>query len=160
MKRWRNLAQIIFVSAVSLSLAACAAKKGGSSAGGDEGAGGGEYSAGYGEGTLERIHFEFDASTITPKAAEIMKKNAKTMKGNAKMKVLVEGHCDERGTTEYNIALGERRARAAMDHLVSLGIERNRLDMKSWGEERPLDTAQSEAAYKKNRRAEFVIMSK
>lgn len=160
MLRWRKISQLVLISAVGLTLAACAAKQGSSSAGGYDGEGSGDYSAGYGMGTLDRIYFEFDASTITPRAAETLKSNAKTIKDNNKMKVLVEGHCDERGTTEYNIALGERRARAVVDHLVSLGVERNRLDMKSWGEERPLDTAQSETAYRKNRRAEFVIMAK
>lgn len=158
--RWRSWSQLVLVTVMSAALGACAAKKGGGSGDDADGSGAGEYSAGYGMGTLERIFFEFDASTITSKASSILKSNAKTMKNNAKMRVLVEGHCDERGTTEYNIALGERRAKATLDYLVSLGVERNRLDSKSWGEERPLDTAQSESAYKKNRRAEFVIMAK
>ena len=76
------------------------------------------------------------------------------------MRVLVEGHCDERGTNEYNVALGERRGRAALNYLVSLGVARNRLEMKSWGEERPMDRGHDESAYAQNRRAEFVILEK
>ncbi len=157
---WKSVSKVLAISVVGLSLGACAAKKGGAGGSGAGGDGSGDYSAGIGLGTLDRIFFDFDASTITSSAADTLKKNAKTIKGNAKMKVLVEGHCDDRGTTEYNIALGERRAKAGLDYLVGLGVERSRLDMKSWGEERPLDMGQSEASYKKNRRDEFVILKK
>ncbi len=157
---WKSVSKVLAISVVGLSLGACAAKKGGAGGNGAGGDGSGDYSAGIGLGTLDRIFFDFDASTITSSAADTLKKNAKTIKGNAKMKVLVEGHCDDRGTTEYNIALGERRAKAGLDYLVGLGVERSRLDMKSWGEERPLDMGQSEASYKKNRRDEFVILKK
>jgi len=160
MMRWRSLGQFVLVTIMSVALSACAAKRGGGEGADGEGSGSDEYSTSYGMGTLDRIFFEFDASTITSRASSVLKDNAKTMKGNSKMRVLVEGHCDDRGTTEYNIALGERRAKATLDYLVSLGVERSRLDMKSWGEERPLDTAQSEGSYKKNRRAEFVITAK
>lgn len=160
MMRWRTFTNLFTVAALGLVLAACSAKQGAKGAGGVDGSGSGDYSAGIGLGTLDRVYFEFDASTITASAAETLQKNAKTIKGNPKMKVLVEGHCDERGTNEYNIALGERRAKATLDYLVSLGVDRSRLDKKSWGEERPLDMGQSEASYKKNRRAEFVILAK
>lgn len=115
---------------------------------------------GIGLGTLQRIYFDFDKSEIGAEASKVLKKNADTMKKSPTMKVLVEGHCDERGTNEYNIALGERRARAVMDYLVNLGIGRNRLEMKSWGEEKPIDSGHGEEAWVKNRRGEFIILTK
>lgn len=160
MKRWRLLGNLIGLAVVGLMIAGCAPKSGGAGSGYGSGSGSDEYDPGVGFGTLKRIYFDFDQSVISEAAAEILKDNAKTIKGNPKMKVLVEGHCDERGTNEYNIALGERRAKTTLDYLVSLGVERKRLDMKSWGEERPLDMGQSESAYRKNRRAEFVVMAK
>jgi peptidoglycan-associated lipoprotein len=158
MNVFSQVLRMSFVMALGLTLAACSAKRGAGD--GADGAYGSDASAGIGLGTLERVFFEFDSSTITPASAATLKKNADVMKSNSRMRTLVEGHTDERGTAEYNIALGERRARAAMDYLVSLGIARNRLDMKSWGEERPLDFGQTEDAFRKNRRAEFVILSK
>ena len=115
---------------------------------------------GIGLGTLERIHFDFDQSTISDEAAQILKNNAETLQKTPSMRVLIEGHCDERGTNEYNIALGERRAKITLDYIVSLGVGRSRLEVKSWGEERPLDPSSSKASYSLNRRAEFVILSK
>ena len=115
---------------------------------------------GIGLGTLERVQFGFDQHLIDERAASILESNARVINSNPKMKVLIEGHCDERGTNEYNVALGERRARSTLDYLVSLGVARNRLEMKSWGEERPLDVARRERAYSLNRRGEFVILAK
>jgi len=115
---------------------------------------------GIGLGTLSRVHFGYDSSTLASDDRETLEKNAKLIKGNKKMRVLVEGHCDERGSNEYNIALGERRARAVMDYLVNLGVQRSRLEMKSWGEERPLNPQSSETAWSNNRRAEFVVLAK
>jgi peptidoglycan-associated lipoprotein len=113
-----------------------------------------------GFGLLDRVHFDFDKSEINSQATETLKKNAATIKASNTMRVLVEGHCDERGTNEYNVALGERRARATLNYLVSLGVARNRLEMKSWGEEKPLIVGHDEKAYAENRRAEFVILQK
>ncbi len=147
---------------VAVALTGCAAMK---KKDGAEGAGAGygtgeSSSGGIGLGTLQRVYFDFDRANVSGEAASVLKKNADVMKGNGKMRVLVEGHCDERGTNEYNIALGERRAKATVDYLVSLGIARSRLEMKSWGEERPLDTGSSESAMSSNRRAEFVVLAK
>ncbi len=149
--------------ALAVALSACASKSG--SRGSEDltsGAyGTGESSTGgIGLGTLQRVHFEFDRSAITSDAASILQNNAKIINSNSKMRVLVEGHCDERGTNEYNIALGERRAQTTLDYLVSLGVPRNRLEMKSWGEEKPLDTDKTESSYRLNRRAEFVVLAK
>jgi peptidoglycan-associated lipoprotein len=115
---------------------------------------------GIGLGTLQRVHFEYDSSVLSADASKVLKKHSKQLKANRKTKVLIEGHTDERGTSEYNIALGERRAKAALDHLVATGVERDQLEMKSWGEEKPLTTDSNKEALKINRRDEFVIIDK
>lgn len=111
-----------------------------------------------GDGTaagLNRIYFEFDQFTLTPEARDVLNQNAEYMKANAGLKVRIEGFCDERGSDEYNLALGERRASATKNYLVSLGIDPNRLSIISYGEEMPLDPGHSESAWSKNRRVEF-----
>lgn len=104
---------------------------------------------------LQRIHFAFDQFSLSPEARQTLAANADYLRANAGIKVKVGGHCDERGSDEYNLALGERRAQAAKDYLVSLGIASDRLSTISYGEEQPLDPASTEAAWAKNRRAEF-----
>jgi peptidoglycan-associated lipoprotein len=121
---------------------------------------GASATGGIGLGTLERVHFPFDSANLDQKARDSLQVNARTLIGNGRMRVLVEGHTDERGSNEYNIALGERRARATVEYLVNLGVPRARFDIKSWGEERPLDPGKSPEAYALNRRAEFIILSK
>ena len=148
----------LMVVGMGLLIVGCAAKDG--SGGSWDKDGDGSYDAGVGFGTLKRIYFPFDQSVITGTAADTLKDNVGTMKSNSSMRVLVEGHCDDRGTNEYNIALGERRAKTTLDYMVSMGVARNRLEMKSWGEERPLSSGQTEDSYRKNRRAEFVILAK
>lgn len=116
---------------------------------------------GVGLGTLQRVHFKFDRASLSEQARDRLNNNAEVILDNSNMQVLIEGHTDERGTNEYNIALGERRAKAALDYLVDLGVPRTRLEMKSWGEERLLNNnAESDAEHRKNRRAEFVILEK
>ncbi len=109
---------------------------------------------------LKDIHFDFDKYDIRPMDAEILKENAALLMKYPKVKIQVEGHCDERGTNEYNLALGERRANAVKKYLVSLGISENRISTISYGEEKPLDPGHNEEAWAKNRRAHFVILSK
>jgi peptidoglycan-associated lipoprotein len=104
---------------------------------------------------LNRIVFEFDQFTLSAEARDILAQNADYMKANPGLKVRIEGHCDERGSDEYNLALGERRASATKSYMVSLGIDPNRLSIISYGEELPLDPGRSESAWAKNRRAEF-----
>ncbi len=106
---------------------------------------------------LEDIHFDFDRSNIRPDAREILLGHADNLQGTPDADVLVEGHCDERGTNEYNMALGERRARSTRDFLVSYGIEPARLSTISYGEERPLDPGHDEGAWARNRRAHFIV---
>lgn len=109
---------------------------------------------------LERIHFDFDKYDIRPGDKEILIRNAEVLAANPTVKILIEGHCDERGTNEYNMALGEKRAKAARDFLVKYGIAPSRIDIISYGEERPLDPRHNEDAWALNRRAEFVIIEK
>jgi peptidoglycan-associated lipoprotein len=109
---------------------------------------------------LKRVHFEFDKYTIGESEAQILKQNATVLMKFQTLKIQIEGNCDERGTNEYNLALGERRASSAKQYLVSLGIPPGRISIISYGEEKPLETAHSEEAWAKNRRADFVILSK
>lgn len=109
---------------------------------------------------LKMIHFDFDKYDIRPGEAEILKDNAAVLKKFSTVKIQIEGHCDERGTTEYNLALGERRANSTKRYLISLGIPADRISTISYGEERPLDPDHREEAWAKNRRAAFIILSK
>ena len=103
------------------------------------------------------IHFAFDSYELSEEARSILAAKANIMRQYQKISVVVEGHCDERGTEEYNLALGEHRARAAFDHLVILGVAPERMSIVSYGEERPVDGGHTEAAWAQNRRAEFVV---
>lgn len=105
----------------------------------------------------EDILFEFDSASLSVEAQEILRKKAAWLKGNPGARVTIEGHCDERGTSDYNLALGDRRAFSAKSFLVDLGIEESRLMTISYGEEQPIDSGSSEEAWAKNRRAHFVI---
>jgi peptidoglycan-associated lipoprotein len=105
---------------------------------------------------LGDVFYEFDRSDLSTAAQDQLKTNATWMSSNAGRNVIVEGHCDERGTNEYNLALGERRAASAKDYMVSLGAEAARLKTVSYGEERPFDPGHDEAAWAQNRRAHFV----
>ena len=104
---------------------------------------------------LTRVHFDFDSYVLTPKARRTLARNAEVLKALG-IKVQIEGHCDERGSDEYNLALGERRAQAAMNYLATLGVPSSRMSTISYGEEKALDPGHDEAAWAKNRRAEFV----
>ena len=104
---------------------------------------------------MENIYFEFDQFTLDAAARQTLSKNADYLKANGGVQVVVEGHCDERGSDEYNLALGESRALAAKEYLVSLGISANRLSVISYGEEKPAVSGSTEEAWAKNRRAEF-----
>jgi peptidoglycan-associated lipoprotein len=104
---------------------------------------------------LEDIRFEFDSAQLSEEARRLLEKHAQWLQRNATVRMNVEGHCDERGTAEYNLALGDQRARAARDYLVSLGVAADRLTTVSYGKEQPLDPAGTEAAWARNRRAHF-----
>jgi len=109
---------------------------------------------------LKDVHFDFDRYDIRPKEAEILKENVTVLKKLPNAKIQIEGHCDERGTNEYNLALGERRANSAKNYLISLGIPAGRISTISYGEEKPLDSGHNEEAWAKNRRAHTIILSK
>jgi len=106
---------------------------------------------------LRDIHFDFDKYDVRPADAKILDANAAWLKTNARSLLMIEGHCDERGTPEYNLALGERRAKAAMSYLAALGIQANRISIISYGEERGLCKEHGEACWAKNRRAHFLV---
>ena len=104
---------------------------------------------------MKRIHFDFDQFTLSAEARQVLGENAKYLNSMTDVQVVIEGHCDERGSDEYNLALGESRALAAKNYLVSLGVNAKRLSVISYGEEKPLVKASGEEAWAQNRRAEF-----
>lgn len=105
----------------------------------------------------ERIYFAFDDATLTAEAQRILRRKADYLRRNPGLGLRIEGHCDERGTFEYNLALGDRRAESVKSFLIGLGIGPSRLFTISYGEERPLDPGSNEAAWAMNRRAEFQL---
>jgi peptidoglycan-associated lipoprotein len=105
----------------------------------------------------EHVYFDFDNATLDYQAQELLKQKAMWLRDNPDANAVIEGHCDERGTNAYNLALGERRAESTKAFLVNLGISGARLTTISYGEEKPLDMGQNEEAWAKNRRAAFVL---
>jgi peptidoglycan-associated lipoprotein len=106
---------------------------------------------------LKDIRFDFDRYDIRPEDSEVLDANAESLKSNPKMLVLIEGHADQRGTTEYNMALADRRAKASMNYLVSRGVRSNRITIISYGKERPICAEPSEDCWSQNRRAHFLV---
>lgn len=119
----------------------------------------GQPSATPASSPLKDIFYEFDRYDLRADARATLKANADWLKANPSARVEIEGHCDERGTNEYNLALGAKRAQAAKDYLVTLGIAAGRLSTISYGEEVPVCKEQTEECWQKNRRARFVIMT-
>lgn len=107
---------------------------------------------------LEKIYFDFDSFILTAPSRATLSKNAGVLMKNNSLKIQIQGNCDERGSDEYNLALGEKRAQAAMNYLVTLGVQGAQLSIISYGKEKPADPGHDEAAWAKNRRDEFVIM--
>jgi peptidoglycan-associated lipoprotein len=105
----------------------------------------------------ESIHFAFDSAVLSDRAQQILHSKADYLRTSPDVTVTVEGHCDERGTDAYNMALGKRRAKSVKNFLVDLGISANRLNTISWGEHRPIAMGKNKASWAKNRRAQFVI---
>ena len=108
-------------------------------------------------GPLADIRFELDSAALTDEARGTLEKHALWLQGQRGSSVVIEGHCDERGTIEYNLALGEQRARATREYLVGLGVDASRLRVVSYGKERPLDPGTDESAHARNRRAHFNV---
>lgn len=111
------------------------------------------------EGPLKDIHFAFDSYELDEQARGLLRENGNWLKEHVQAKVEIEGHCDERGTVEYNLALGAKRARAAKEYLSALGAAAERLTTISYGEELPLCREHDEACWQRNRRAHFVVVS-
>lgn len=109
---------------------------------------------------LQSINFAYDAYTLTAEAKTVLNANAQVMKDKTSMKIQVEGHCDQRGGIQYNIALGEKRANSVRKFLIDAGVSKDRIEIISFGKEKPLDPSETEAAYAKNRRANFVVTSR
>jgi peptidoglycan-associated lipoprotein len=107
----------------------------------------------------DTIHFEYDSAVVKPGEHSKVTAVADYLKSNSSNAVKVEGHCDERGTDEYNRSLGERRAQAIRAELVKVGVDAGRVDTVSFGRDRPVDTSHSEASHRKNRRGEFVVLT-
>ena len=106
---------------------------------------------------LETAHFAWNSATLDDDAKSALKEDAKLLDANPGVTVRIEGHCDERGSTQYNLALGERRAYAVRDYLSGLGVPATRMTTVSYGKERPVDAGHDEAAWAKNRRAELAV---
>lgn len=125
----------------------------------DTGDSAGGAAGGYGQkvAALPTIYFEYDSFSLNAASREALGMAAQWLKANTAQKIQIEGHCDERGTTEYNLALGERRASTVRDFLVGQGVSNSQVSTISYGEERPLNPASDEAAWAQNRRADFVI---
>ncbi len=109
------------------------------------------------QGLIGPVFYDFDKYDLKPEARERLAKNAEFMKAHPEFIFTIEGHCDERGTNEYNIALGDRRSNAAKNYVASLGIDSGRMKTVSFGEERPFCTESAESCWWRNRRAHFVI---
>ena len=103
----------------------------------------------------DRVFFGYDSSDLDSDALELLQDQVAWLKQHSDVSVIVEGHCDERGTREYNLALGQRRAESVANYLISNGVKRNRLSVKSYGEERPLALGSNDSAWSKNRRVEL-----
>jgi len=110
-----------------------------------------------GQVSLATVYFDLDKSVIRDDAKETLNHDAEILRQNADVAVKVEGHCDERGSTQYNLALGERRAHAVRDYLTSLGVAGSRLESVSYGNERPVDPGHDESSWSKNRRGELLV---
>lgn len=107
---------------------------------------------------LEKIYFDFDSENLSEAARNTLTKNADVMKKQPAQKIRIEGNCDERGSAEYNLALGERRAKSAQQYLITLGVKPERLTTISYGKEKPAVSGNDEASWAKNRRDEFVVL--
>jgi len=112
------------------------------------------------ENPLQMIHYDYDRYFIRDDAKLVLEENAAWLKKFKTVRILIEGHCDERGTEEYNLALGEKRSKSALDYLVSLGISPDIVEIISYGKSQPLDPGHTEIAWQKNRRSQFMIIAK
>ncbi len=160
--------KLVWIAILLTALSACETKPSQPGAGGEGGPGvttgtaagpgeaGGERLAGEQRPAVTRVHFAFDSSEVDDADRKIIEDNANWLVAHPGISVRLEGHCDERGTREYNLALGERRAKNVLRMLSVLGVARDRMEAVSYGEEKPLDPGHNEAAWARNRRVEIV----
>jgi len=149
--------KLVLLLAVLVPFTLACSKSGRGGAGDSDYSGEGNIPVAGADSILSDINFAFDSSEISSAAQQTLSAHSDWLKQNSGTPVVVEGHCDERGTIEYNLALGERRASAVKDYLRSLGVDSSQLSTVSYGEELPLDPGHSEAAWAKNRRAHFSV---
>jgi len=160
-----NLRPLSLIAGLLL-LAACSQNPSNTGAGANTGAGNATTQSQVAPGSKEdfiqnvgdRVFFDFDKSVVKPEGQQTLQRQAEWLKRYPNVTVTVEGHCDDRGTREYNLALGERRANAAKNYLASLGVDASRLTTISYGKERPVDLGSDEASWAKNRRAVTVTI--
>jgi len=111
-------------------------------------------------GPLQSVYFPFNSSSITSNVRNTLNNNATFLKNNTNIKIELEGHCDERGSVQYNLALGEKRAKSVRDYLVAMGVSSSRISTISFGKERPVSFGHDDMAWSRNRRANFVVTAK
>ena len=151
MKLYKILKNAFLITIACVALSACATKKAGDMQGDVyTGTDTVEYLA---SGVPDRVFFATNSSELTTASRETLRKQATWLRKNSKITIVLEGHADERGTREYNLALGERRANAAKDYLMTYGISSNRISVLSYGKERPVDSGSNPLAWSKNRRS-------
>ena len=159
-----KMMKVLAVAGLALFATACASKKDGAEAGvgADNGMGNGAVSGGALSEQLravgDTVYFDLDSYQVRADGAAILQQQAQILNANPEVMVRIEGHADERGTREYNIALGERRANAARDYLLAQGVPAARLLVTSWGKERPVATGSDESAWAQNRRSVTVVV--
>lgn len=152
-----GMSKLVFLTATALLASACTCRPRRGLDAGAPGTGGGANipETNTAEGPLKPVYFSFDSYALSSTAKEVLRQNSEWLKANPATAFQVEGHCDERGTNEYNQVLGANRARAAADYLRSLGIGNDRMSTLSFGEDMPVDPGHTEEAWAKNRRAQF-----
>jgi peptidoglycan-associated lipoprotein len=168
---WKKILGIIFLSSF-LALVGCSSKKKDAGATDEAMSSTTDAAAGSSElningdsdnktaGSLTTVYFDFDSSTLRDDTKAALDANHAFLTSNANVEVQIEGHCDERGGVEYNLALGERRAKSVMDYLSAMGIAANRITTISYGKEKPIAMGHDEASWSQNRRANFIITKK
>ena len=168
---WKKIVGIIFLSSF-MALVGCSSKKKTEATGEEPMATTTDTTAGGGglningdsdnktAGNLSTVYFDFDSSTLRADTKSALDANSTFLNGNASVEVQIEGHCDERGGVEYNLALGERRAKSVMDYLIAMGVPAARITTISYGKEKPIAMGHDEASWSQNRRANFVVTKK
>ena len=158
MNQMTKVGVALVVSLLSITmLTSCVCKRGGKGGLGDGTSPGDSIPTASADGPLKDINFDYDSSELSSTATRVLSSNASWIKSNPDSPVKVEGHCDERGTNEYNLALGQRRAQSTFDFLRSLGVSSSQLSIITYGEEMPLDPGHTEGAWAKNRRVHFAV---